>query len=229
MNDFNFFSTFLVEEKKEREKNTINVYSIIALVILLAILSSAAYNFIRLKNIQSEISASDSFLNNPENLSKLQEVDEISSQINQIQKDSQILTNVNEQIKNNRSVIVTALDFINAQVTEDMYFDNIHISNREVTVDGSALSKLHIAQFQHNVRNSGYFDAVFVDNIARVEQEVTAGATVGPTGKYAYDFDAVFIVKDSVYDNFDGQLMIAEDSEETGENTQEEDGEVANE
>lgn len=201
MQDFNFFSSFLLEQKKEKKKNSLNMYSIIALIILLAILMSAAFNFIRLKQIQSTINDSDAFLNDPDNLAKLEEVDQITAEITKIEGDFNVLSSLNGQIQNERSVIVNVLDFMNEQVTEDMYFEDLGISNRQISVVGMALTRLEVAQFEYNVRNSGYFDQIFVESISKQEREDIDNVSVYASGRYTQRFNAFFVAKDAIYES----------------------------
>lgn len=220
MQDFNFFANYFIEQKKERKKNSINIYSIIALVILLAILVSAIFNFVRMSSAKSSIKESDIFMSDPDNISKLEEVDRITSEIEKIGNDTNLLISIEKALKDSSSVIVNVLDFMNEQVTEDMYFDDLSISKRKVNVSGRALTRLEVAQFEYNVRNSGYFNNVFVGNIGREEKSNLPENFVGSKGKYSQRFDANFSLKDSIYgmDN----MLLGGDQEETEEKVEEE-------
>ena len=167
MRDFNFFEVF--EEKTKRKKGSRISYPNILILILAAAALWPAWNYFQLNRLESSIESHRTALETDPRyplfevaVEKEQELEEARETLVQMEKSADIIYD--------REVIDELLLFaIATAMPEDTSLNYMSINDRNVQVTGVARSKPAIAEFEHNIRQTGYFENIFIPSISESE------------------------------------------------------------
>lgn len=169
MKDFNFFSSFQRQEAGKRSKRFV---VILCLVLFLCVIGGAYVLVLRRTNrLDAEIMDLQRQLDSPE----------LHSQIQQVRQDSEKYRIFSEYHDAVEAISVDLLlgDVINTAFFEaflrvippEIVLQNFTMTQDDFTLNGTADSRVTIAEFYHNMSNLGFFSEVHIHNIS--EREIT--------------------------------------------------------
>lgn len=192
MMDLNFFDSFAKDKKQKikGEKSSVLPY-LLAGLILIAIIGVTIYNMFSMITLKKSIESYERELNDPEVVAKLKEVEEKEMKIKTIEQERIFLEELEVSMKDIDSVTRSLMDLVASKVTNNLYLTNIDVNLKTISIEGNSLSKLEIAQFEYNLRASGKFDGIYVENISK-----EVGETPVPYFKFSMKFHAT----DKVYE-----------------------------
>lgn len=191
--DLNFFEPFLKDIKKKEKKPSGGLGGLVIILLILLILAVAGlttYNMMSISNIQKIIEEYEVELNDPSKLEQLKIVEENIQKLDTIKKERMLLMSVDLGARSIDSVTRHLIDLIAANVTENLYLTQIDVSLKEISLSGKSLTRLEVAQFEYNLRQTGLFDAIYVESINQL------GENVGDTH---YEFSMRFKANSKVY------------------------------
>ncbi|MDO5062922.1 MAG: PilN domain-containing protein [Peptostreptococcaceae bacterium] len=167
---YNFFEPFLREVKPEKKNNTNLIIFTLMILAVGFIGASFGYTIFQKKNLEKEIAEVDMFFEDEVIKAKIVEIDAKLAEIQDIKLKQQYLQYLEKDMKSIDVVNDQLLDFIKNEIVQDLSVDSLSIDQQgKVSLQGVSLTKMGIAQFEHDLRNSGKFHEVFVPNIKKDE------------------------------------------------------------
>ncbi|MDO4712021.1 MAG: PilN domain-containing protein [Peptostreptococcaceae bacterium] len=165
--EYNFFEPFLRETKPERKSN-LNLIIFTGIILAVGFIgASFGYTFFEKQNLQSEIAEIDRFFEDDSIKAKIVEIDAKLAEIEDIKLKQQYLQYLEKDMKTIDIVNDQLLDFIKKEVVRDLSIEQLTIDKGQIKLSGVSLTKMGIAQFEHDLRNSGNFYEVFVPTISK--------------------------------------------------------------
>lgn len=166
--EYNFFEPFLKEDKPERKSSNLNLLIFIGIILTVGFIgASFGYTFFEKRNLNQEIAEIDQFFEDDSIKAKIVEIDSKLAEIEDIKMKQQYLQYLEKDMKNIDIVNDQLLDFIKKEVVQDLSIEQLSIDNGKINLNGVSLTKMGIAQFEHDLRNSGNFYEVFVPSITK--------------------------------------------------------------
>lgn len=164
---YNFFEPFLLEQKPERKDNSKPIF-LLALILMVAFIGvSFGYTVFEKNRLQNEIASIDAYFEDETIKAKVAEIDAKLAEITDIKLKAQYLQYLEKDMKSIDIVNDKLLDFIKKEVVNNLSIEDMSINKGAVSLNGLALTKTEIAQFEYDLRNSGNFFDVFVPNISK--------------------------------------------------------------
>lgn len=163
MKDLNFFSTYSKRTERKVNKNLL-FYSVVILVTL-SMVFYYAYNFVLIRRANKDLEASQTQIEEIEANEKIKDVLDKEAKIVDLKDDVARLKALDDYVKEidilNEGLLLT----ITNAIPKDLFFSNMTLNVDSISIDGSALGKEAIAQFQHNLNSLGVFEEIFVPGI----------------------------------------------------------------
>ena len=163
MRDFNFFEPF--EKKQKRRKGLRISYPLVLILVLLAAAIWPAWNFYQIQQLDREIQHHRDILVNDSRYPLFEVASEKERELEEAQATLLSLEDSAELIFDKEVIDELLLFAIASAMPLDTSLTSMNISNRNVQLSGIADSKPAIAEFEYNIRQTGYFESIFVPSI----------------------------------------------------------------
>lgn len=170
---YNFFEPFLRDMKPERKIGANTVIFIAAVVLVAFIGASFGYTVFEKRKLNQEIAELNSFFEDESVKAKMIEIDRKLEEIADIKLKQQYLQYLEKDMKTIDIVNDKLLDFIKKEVVDNLSIQTLDINKGNVNLQGLSLTKIGIAQFEYDLRNSGNFHEVFVPSIDKEGEHFT--------------------------------------------------------
>lgn len=165
MRDINFFSYYQdkKQEKKDQKKYIYIAYGILTLVISITLI----INVYKIVFLNRDIEDYTQKLTATDVQAQLREAEEISSQIEVLNKYESKLSDVANSVIKNDIVTDDLLNDICGAIPSDVSFKNFNIEGYDVTISGVTHTRTAIGEFEHNLRKLSKIKNVEVDKIEK--------------------------------------------------------------
>ena len=165
MKDLNFFKPYL---GKNQEKKDEKIYFYIAYGILtLAIVGTLTFNIVKIILLNKDIKDYNDKLNSSEIQEQLKEAQEISDNIDVLNKYESSLSDVSKAVAKNDIVTDNLLNDICGAIPKDVSFKDFKIEGYTISIKGVTHTRTAIGEFEHNLRELPEIKNVQVDKIAK--------------------------------------------------------------
>lgn len=165
MQDLNFFKPYL---GKKQEKKDEKIYFYIAYGILtLIILGTLTYNLTQIISLNRDIKDYTQKLDSPEIQDQLKEAQEISNNIEVLNKYEGSLSNVANAVAKNDIVTDDLLNDICRAIPKDVSFKDFKIEGYTLSIKGVTHTRAAIGEFEHNLKGLSQIKTVLIDKIAK--------------------------------------------------------------
>lgn len=165
MNDFNFFEPYLT---KGKQPNT-SSFNPVPLICLLLFLLAAwpLFNLGRSIQLKSEAASLEAEVTGNEKYPLLAQADAQKQYIEQLQSQLTSLSNTDAELKSSEWLTEPFLFSLLSTIPKDLRVEDLSISPEEkVELSGSASNKPAIAELEHNIRETGRFESLYVQTIS---------------------------------------------------------------
>lgn len=165
MNDFNFFEPYLVKGKQP-SASSFNPVPLICL--LLALLAAwPLFNLGRSIQLKHEAASLEAEITGSEKYPLLAQADAQKQYIEQLQSQLTSLSNTDSALKNSEWLNEPFLFSLLSTVPKDLRVEDLSISpEKKVELSGSTSNKPAIAELEHNIRDTGRFESLYVQTIS---------------------------------------------------------------
>ncbi|HCW52359.1 MAG TPA: fimbrial protein [Clostridium sp.] len=180
MRDLNFFGPY-ESKKKQRINTNIYVYGVVVLVVFI-IITSFAFNTIKLLILENQTKTINKKLNNTEIQAQIKEASNINSQIEVLNNYNNALIDISQKVKQRNNVSDEILNDISKDVPSNIAFKNIDIENNVIKIKGIASDWVSVAQYVHTLGQLSRMQDVTVNSIDQ------SGAV---EGEYSFDIKCV--------------------------------------
>lgn len=177
--DMNFFAPYQGKKKEQKNKN-IYIYSLVAFLFVV-IIGSLAWNSINIYLVNNKIKSYKSKLEAKDVKEKIAKWDDVVQKSGILKKYNTELEKITGAVETRDIVNVDLLDKLSATLPSAITFQNINITNSEVTIQAKSINRTAIGELQHNLKQ--------LDNI----QDVYIGSISEGDG---YTFDIKCVLKD---------------------------------
>lgn len=169
MRDYNFFRYYFQVRQKSDFK--IIIASGIAFLIVGILGVTYIWGNFKIKNLKEEISKYEEIINSPS-------YKETYVKKGNLEKKTKILNEYNTAVASINDIIDDS-DIINSDIfktvdsvlPQDVLFQSLSISNDSLNIQGTASSRVSVAEFQHNLESTGSFDNINVSAISSTNNE----------------------------------------------------------
>lgn len=168
MRDLNFFDAYI--EKREFKFDKMFLMYLIIGVGLLYILGSGIFNQIQIYGLKSEVNNLQLIAEDPNTLSKVNEVMEKEAEVNTFREEVQKIKLVDEAIKGEEIISDDLLITITSKLPEDLFLTSISVQNREIQLMGISKDRLTVAEFAKGLEVIDNLDNIYISNISQVEE-----------------------------------------------------------
>ncbi len=165
MTEFNFFKPFLPVRKRRNYKK------LISFILLLAFTIPVGYYhwtmLLQLNSTRMEIETVNTFLKEPNNLKKIEEIIQKQNTVDRYLSIRDQLLKSKAQINSEFKVAAYLLDLINDQIPNKLFLTKMTLSNGELSIEGYSESFETIAQYAYNLRMTGMFNEVLIPTVTK--------------------------------------------------------------
>lgn len=163
MRDFNFFRSYLI---KKKAITGLKLPLLIGLISFTVVgIGLFLVNLEAMHRLNRQISNATSFLSSEDNLSKLKQYESAKDKIEALNKYLDAVVKINDQISQDNTVSSQLLTKINSALPHEIFIQSLNMDAMEIDIQGVSASRISIAEYQHNLKDLGIFDSVFVGNI----------------------------------------------------------------
>lgn len=163
MRDFNFFAPYLKKNKKQFDAGTFLKTALA--IVLAAILVLTAFLFVRLNQQKQRLNQLQTEIENPDYQAQYQEAQKAFTEVEELGLEKEFFVRLQGAMMEVHRVNEHFMQFLGKEVIKDLYLNDISIQNREITLNGTALSKHAIAQFERDLRKTDTFEDVKITEI----------------------------------------------------------------
>jgi len=163
MRDFNFFDPH-TGARKDLKKEYLYA-AILSSCLVLLIIFTYAFNYINIRNLNSEIVDIQQNLNSKENTVKLKEIGNEEKKLAIMNKYYGKVVTISEGINDKDFVGSKVLDKINSCVPEGVYFKVMNLDASGVKLDAEGKDRETIAVFERALRELDIVKKIHIDSI----------------------------------------------------------------
>ena len=165
MRDFNFFESYISQPDK---KHNDNYYITAAAACVMALmLAFFGINSIRIMVMERETQELLAITQSPQYADKYKAILEKERELETLKDEQVFFAEMEKYMKQNDYVNETFIRFLGSEVPENVNFTDLSIENRNILLEGTALSKLGIAQLEYNLRQTEDFSNIFIPEIEK--------------------------------------------------------------
>lgn len=164
MRDFNFFEPYLTKQNQLSKKQIVLYISISVVIITLII--TPIVNQIMIKRMEEETIHASAIVDSQEAQEEREKINNKKKQIKNLENHYKTLEDINSEIIKIDIINDIFLQTITDRVPEEVFFQNINITQGSVQIIGIAKNNVSIAEFEQNLRELPYFKNVFIPNIS---------------------------------------------------------------
>jgi len=163
MNDLNFFELYNGKNKNKIDKDLI--FYAIVLILTICVLIYAVANVIKVKKLNSEIFYLIEQIEIKKTDSRINKILSKEEEIRVFDQEFKKLKAVDEHVTTMDVINEDLLNAINIRVPETSFLKSIYINGSSVTIEGVALNKKTISDFEYKLAEVKYFDEIFIPAI----------------------------------------------------------------
>ncbi|SHH26001.1 PilN domain-containing protein [Clostridium grantii] len=178
MKDFNFFG-YLLKKQKSRNTKIINGTIVISAVVI-AMITVFLINLALIKNLEKDIEINEKLMNYESYDELVQEIGEKQSILTLLEQYNNILEGIEGIIENGDNINEELMVSINNTIPREVTLEYINLDGEALYLNASSTSRQSIAEFQHNLKDTGLFESIHINNISS-EEEV-----------FSFDVEAMF-------------------------------------
>ncbi|AKL95279.1 fimbrial assembly family protein PilN [Clostridium aceticum] len=164
MRDLNFFEPYIQQPEKTSSKRLMGL--VVLVVVAFIIVFYPVKMLYEVKALQDKVLSFNAVIESPETISKLKVIEQKELQLMELKGKEVLFNSLETKINSQTMTNDLLIQWILQEVPNDVYFDELNITENTVQVQGRASHKFPIAQIEHNLRHSTYFDEVFIPSIA---------------------------------------------------------------
>lgn len=163
MQDFNFFETYTTEPEKKKSRG---IWGVLAVVFFLfALVVWSVFGYVEIRNLENEIASAENSISYLQEENDFNRIDRLEEEVNRLQSELNALKEIESTLQKRSIITPHLIDLIARSTTEGMAFDALNIAEDQIQIQGNSTHPTSIAQMEHNIRNSNYFEDVFVPHI----------------------------------------------------------------
>lgn len=170
MKEFNFFKPYLATVKKSARKG-LEVFFVMGVALLAAVLilsaGAAAYMYTTEKGLQAKVEDLDRKMEDTALQSEVAQVEILEEEVQTIEREKMFVDLLDAKFNNMSKVNGAFMDFVANEVVENLYLTSVVIRDATVEMEGVALNRMGIAQFEYDLRKNGNFVNILVENIEK--------------------------------------------------------------
>lgn len=163
MHDFNFFRSYQKPTGKAAALKQNTMIACITIFVLIAGIYS--FNGYRIYKLNSEMKQMTEFMTAPENAKLYQKYLKTKDQVAVLNSYFTVTDRINRLIENNYEVNNDMLLTLSNAIPSTISLQSSKINNLTVDFQGLTKNRLAIAEYEHNLIETGLFKEVFVTNI----------------------------------------------------------------
>lgn len=161
--DINFFQAY---EGIKKEKSFIKKYSLIMAIILCTVIGgSCIYNSTRIFILNRRINDLEEKLSSDEIVEKLKEAEILEKKISILNNYNSEINSLIEGISTRERISEELLILLSSTVPSEVSFNDLTISNNEISINAKSDSRTAIAEIVHNLKELSCIDEVYIGSI----------------------------------------------------------------
>lgn len=199
--DFNFFESYIGTHKKKKFKHL--YITLIASTLTLLFLTSFIWNYIKISNTKQEIDKMKQTIDSSQTKIKLDEAAKLKKKYDVLNKYYAQAYSITSAIENKEIISSKLIEKICLNIPQKLSFKSFNItvgekgSGASIQIQGTAESRVSIAEFEHNLKVLNEVKEVQVSNIAEVTTEgKDNSANVDNNSDLSYSFTIKCTLKD---------------------------------
>lgn len=173
MKDFNFFLPYIESKKMKRSL----FYSIIVSVSLISILIIFyVANVFRILTLNKRINSINAQINSPEIVKQTKRLEEAQKKHDLMKKYYDIVDNANGGLLSSNTVTTELISDLASTLPLNVNFSNMSIASNEINIQGTASTRIEIAELEHNIKALNDIDNVSISVISVGAKEGSAAS-----------------------------------------------------
>lgn len=172
---FNFFQPYI----KEPEKTNVKRLAVLSLATVIGfyLVFYPAYLYMQTKSLKNEIASLQQVIESPENLQRVQVIEGKEEHLQTLLMRQEFLHELDLELQSKEKIDDVLFRNLHLTVPDGVYFNTVTLDNQQINISGHAIDRMVIAQMEYNLRQSAYFDQVFVSDIVEAEGQCTFSVT----------------------------------------------------
>lgn len=195
INDFNFFSPYVVKKKEVKNRYA---YSIATAVVLLFIfIGSFVWNFTRISKTKKEINELKKIVDSSESKTKLSEADKTKKKYEVLNKYYAQAYSITSAIGNKEIISSTLMDKVCSTLPKKVSFKSFSITGGDkgsggtIQIQGTAETRVNVAEFEHNLKALIEVKEVQVSNITELNSNSQVGENDNLSSSYSFTIKCI--------------------------------------
>lgn len=176
MSDFNFFEPYLASNRGISPKRILIIS--VCILTTLAIIIYPFYLSYNIKTIQKEIDENTAFISSSETKEKVNLINKKRKILQEIKEDAEFLTDLKSRLAKIDIINDKLIKNLTAEMPKLVFLNNLTIENKKIQITATSSNRVSIAQLEYNLRNSQYFDDVFISAILEKDNNFVFHATL---------------------------------------------------
>lgn len=173
MREFNFFEPYLsISTKKDVEKTSDTFWTVsvlVSFIVAVGIIGFTAFHVIQYSSLKKDVEALDRVLEDPAIKKQMERLHQVEDEVRTLEAERQFVDIVDKSFHDINKVNGMFIDFVANEVVDNLYLTNVEIREENVSLQGLALNRVSIAQFEYDLRKNGNFDRILVESIEKKE------------------------------------------------------------
>ncbi|SMP48773.1 PilN domain-containing protein [Anoxynatronum buryatiense] len=167
MRDFNFFEVF--DEGSQRSEGLKISFPVVLVILLLLAAAWPVYNFITLSQLRGSVDDHRQVLQSDPRYPLISTVEAKEAQKVEVNRQLEQMETAALAIEAREVINESLLYTIATAMPADTALSGMTITGPDIQLQGIARSKPAIAEFEFNVRETGYFEQLFIPNISETD------------------------------------------------------------
>lgn len=163
INDFNFFSPYIVKKKNVQDRYVASATIIV--VLLFIFVGSFVWNFIKINKMEKEISEMKKVMNSSATQAKIKQADTLSKKHDVLIKYYNQVSSISNEINKKQVVSSDLMGKVSSELPQSVSLKIMSIDSEGVEMQGTAGSRVNIGELQYNLKQLDVIKDVQVINI----------------------------------------------------------------
>lgn len=163
MREMNFFNPYL--DKKQQGLRGHRLYIVIGITAFTLAVAYYAVSWYFIYAIRQDISEMNEYMHNPANSAKVQKYLNTEIKLDALKQYDVAITTVNAYAETQGQISSAYLEELDSALPQTVFLQSANFQKDGVEIQGIGSSRTAIAEYQHNLKNLGIFEKVFVGNI----------------------------------------------------------------
>lgn len=162
-NDFNFFSPYIIKKKQTKDKFLCII--VVAAVLLFIFIGNFVWNVVKINKMEKEISEMKKIMNSNDTQAKFKEADNLNKKYDILKKYYDEANVISNAINKNQVISSDLIKKISSTLPQSVSFKTVAIDTQSIQIQGTAGSRVNIAELQYNLKQLENIKDVQVVNI----------------------------------------------------------------